>query len=728
MYEMERERERGRRPRRRDRVFEDDDEFRRRRSEPLAEDMQRMHIRELPRRDFMEESFAPPRERDEMVLRRSREERDSLSPEPFIPIDRDEMYMRPPPRRRHRPRGIDEDDLVFEERESRRGSRRHPRDLEEEFVVDERERHGDRRHRPERERDVDEELILEERGSRRDRRHRPMRVSEEDLIVESRERERDSHRRRRSEPQFEGDAFIVEQERRQRDRRPREFEEDEVIFEDREARRGSRRHPERRSEDDLLTEERERRQRRRRPARDIEEEEMFIRHKEREEPPLRRGWDSELDIRSRERRREFEEEAHHRPRSRPPRRVEVEEVTLDDAVPKRHRGPIERPEREFEDDDVIIRWKGKGPRPAGRPDDEELVLHERRERRRSVPSEDLERELRGHRREIREDIPLDGDTSIRSQFDPKSSARDLGDVEEEISIRQTKEKLPSRQPSPSLASIHVPPIHQDVFTHHRHIDHGKTVVDSSAKMSAHLKQAIRKILHLVCPVQNCDPREVVLMRLTFTIGRCPCLSSFLPHTNIQFRKMRGGRMSEENIVLKHRDSDESLAPEDSISPTSGPALDFHDPWDGPTKVTPRRRAKPLDDESELDFSHEIKDVPAMREVKEDIVIESTRAMDKAPKVTDDWSVVHTPPTEPIAMTGALDVVEVQPRQSPVDEVKVGRIAQQIKEPKETRNDRWTEIAKRLVVREAIEDMGFEYEETRTSYYIFSYLKPVCFVP
>ena len=186
-------------------------------------------------------------------------------------------------------------------------------------------------------------------------------------------------------------------------------------------------------------------------------------------------------------------------------------------------------------------------------------------------------------------------------------------------------------------------------------------------------------------------------------------------------------MSDESITLKHSDSEDSLAPEDSISPTSGPAVGFNDPWERETITATRRRPNPLEDESELAYS-ESRDAPSMHDVEKDITIESTRPVSKVPRGTDDWSVVHTPsPDELIEMTGALDVVEVKPQRASVAEAEIGRIAQQVTEPEETRNDRWTEIAKRLVVREAIEQMGFEYEETRTCYYIFSYLKPVCII-
>ncbi|KAJ5836864.1 hypothetical protein N7447_002890 [Penicillium robsamsonii] len=706
-YEMERERERHHKPRRRDRGYEEE-EYRRRRSEPLVEDMEHMHIRERPRRDFMEERFAPPRMRDDVVRMRTREEVDMVSPERSMRLDRDDVYMRPPePRRRPRPREVDEEELIFEERERRRGSQRHPREVDEDLIFEETERRGDRRHRPEREREVEDDFIDE----RRDRMHRPERVPEEDFMFEERVKERGSGRRRRPEPEFDEDEeLIIERERARGSRRhPREIEEEDLIIEDREMHRGSRRHPERRSEDDLLFEEREKRRRRRpereleedllvdergkpggrryRPEPEFEEEEMLIRRKEREEPPLRRGWDSELNIRSRERRLEFEEEeTYHRPRPRvrppPPQRVEVEEVVRD-APPGRRRGPIEFSDQESEDD-VLTRRKDKGPRPIDRVD-EEIITRERRDRRRSVPSEDLERELRGLRRDVRQQVPVNEELSMRAQADSKSRSRDLEEVREEISIRKTKDKLPSRQPSPSLDSIHVPPIHQDVFTHHRHLDHGYK--------DAHTPRA-----------RSPEPRS---RRGSFD------------EIDVHHRKTRGGRVSEENI-LKHRDSEESLTPEDSISPTSSPALDFTDPWEREAISAAHRRPKPLD-KSEL--AHGLKNTPSMRDVEEDIMIESTRIADTAPRGTDDWSVVHAPSQEEaIEMTGALDVVEVKPRHVPVDEVEVGRVAQHVTEPEETRNDRWTEISRKLIVREAIERMGFEYEETRASYYIFSYLK------
>lgn len=53
-----------------------------------------------------------------------------------------------------------------------------------------------------------------------------------------------------------------------------------------------------------------------------------------------------------------------------------------------------------------------------------------------------------------------------------------------------------------------------------------------------------------------------------------------------------------------------------------------------------------------------------------------------------------------------------------------RVARRYVGVKEKKERLWTEITKDLVVKEAIERMGFEYEETVTSYFIFSYLQYV----
>lgn len=203
-------------------------------------------------------------------------------------------------------------------------------------------------------------------------------------------------------------------------------------------------------------------------------------------------------------------------------------------------------------------------------------------------------------------------------------------------------------------------------------------------------------------------------------------------------------MSEEEIIFKHRDEEESL------SPTSGPSLEFSDPWKS-DRLASRRNRKPrsLDDDDSISSVAEGSDTPSRREVPrglaidEDEIEEGIKILKKkrskhrlplekiSKDTTDEWSVVHAPKEESIEMTGALEVVEVAPKGSLTEDLEIrGRVEQQV--VKERRDERWTEIAKGLVVREAIERLGYEFEETRTFFYIFSYLEQVsmllCFPP
>jgi hypothetical protein len=101
---------------------------------------------------------------------------------------------------------------------------------------------------------------------------------------------------------------------------------------------------------------------------------------------------------------------------------------------------------------------------------------------------------------------------------------------------------------------------------------------------------------------------------------------------------------------------------------------------------------------------------------------STRSLHKdIPDAVSEWSMVHAPKTEAVEMSGALNVVEVAPKGA-IDEEIGRKVAAQVSKPHH--DERWTEITKDLVVREAIERLGYEFEETRTFYYIFSYLEPV----
>lgn len=118
--------------------------------------------------------------------------------------------------------------------------------------------------------------------------------------------------------------------------------------------------------------------------------------------------------------------------------------------------------------------------------------------------------------------------------------------------------------------------------------------------------------------------------------------------------------------------------------------------------------------------------------EEEVIVHETRSAPRSrnrspiadPRVApDEWSMVHTPAKEEaVEMSGSLKVVEVAPKGATDKEVDRDRVGAQV--VKERRDERWTEITKDLVVREAIERLGYEFEETRLFYYIFSFMEPV----
>ncbi|KAJ5176927.1 uncharacterized protein N7482_002804 [Penicillium canariense] len=578
-FEVERERDRYPRSRRRERDLDGDVEYRRRRSMPPVEDLERMRIRERPPRDFVQESYAPPRDRGPLV-RRARDELDEPLPEP----EREDVRMRPA---------------------RRRGSLR-AREIEEEseLFIGERERHGSRRHR-----------------------------------------------------------------------RPRELEEDDMVV----------RHKERASEGDLR--------------------------------PMERVYEDER------------EEVYFRPSSGPRRKpsrreAEFEERIIDDREHERPRGSRHRGELKLEED-LVMQWKDR-PSPRAQEDDEEIRLREtRRRQRRSPPEPRYVRELPP--REPPGSWPADREDDeeeirIRSRMRSRSRRRGVEDEEEdlvirrevrdrdsgresaesdEVLLRKSKRRPPPREPSSSPEPIRAPPIHQDVITHHRHIDHG---------------------FDLARPPRAPSP-EISSTRTSFD------------ELDVRHRSKkgnRGSRKSEEDIIFKTRDEEES------VSPTSGPSLDFNNPWK-PDPAPSRRSHKPrsLDDESELliaSHTRSRRDLPRgldleEEETEEEIEIHKRRSKPRSivegisRETTDEWSVVHTPSKDDaIEMSGGLNVVEVAPKGALEEELDIrGRVEQQI--VKERQDERWTEITKDLVVRDAIERLGYEFEETRTFYYIFSYLEP-----
>jgi len=85
--------------------------------------------------------------------------------------------------------------------------------------------------------------------------------------------------------------------------------------------------------------------------------------------------------------------------------------------------------------------------------------------------------------------------------------------------------------------------------------------------------------------------------------------------------------------------------------------------------------------------------------------------------TSDWTIIDVPPgTRRIT----IDTTSQAPQQEEEEEIGWSR-NNGVRRSRGLSSELWTEITKDLVTREAIEDMGFQFEETDHFYYIFEYL-------
>ncbi|KAJ5099749.1 hypothetical protein N7532_006750 [Penicillium argentinense] len=760
--DFEYEHERYARPRRREREFEDDMEYRRRRSMPPVEEMEHLRIRERPPRDFVREGFTPPRERGPVAMRRSADD-------DFRPVERDEPY--PPSRRRHsyRPREMDDERYIVDERERRR--ERRPREFDEEQVIlEERERRRMRRPR-----DREEDLIAEDKGRRRRRRpsevgddgfiveereqHRerlPRVADEEELVIDERERRRgprprevdeeliiDDRERRRGPryDEFDERETIIDEKEKRRMRRPRTLDEEDLVIEakekrrsrcsrgvdeeelivdDRERRRGPR--PRGVEDEEFIIAERERREgRRHRPDRDIEED-LLAERRERETP---RGYESEDEYRSREKRFEHDRdeerlstpESRRRPRLRDPQLVE--EIIIDDRKRERpSRSGRHRRDPGF-NKEIIMRWKD---RPSPRELDEEERFRETARHRRSPPEHVLAPEApeppgtfpTGPEDVISEEDIMVEASKRRSRSRPRRTP-EIVEEADEIEVTKNKIVSPPREVSPE--PLRAPPIHEDVITHHRHINHGRQRVTVHVTFEAEAEQTSG----------HENPRSV-----RAPSPEIPSTRTSFDEVDVHHQSVKGSRSSEDDLVSKHREEDES------VSPTSGPSVEFSNPWDH-KDTSSRQGSRSVIDDTRASMASESfhtrgrRTMPRGVEVDdlEEEVVEvhekrntprSTAGLSK--NITDEISLADTPSKADSAeMSGALSVIEVAPKYAVEEELERDiKIGQQVE--KQHRDERWTEITKELVVREAIERLGYEFEETRMYYYVFSFLEQV----
>ena len=467
------------------------------------------------------------------------------------------------------------------------------------------------------------------------------------------------------------------------------------------------------------------------PVREKDREEIIIRRDESDRPPPRR---------EREREREREEIIIRRDESDlPPQRrqrdAEREEIIIRKDERDDRRGG---PPRETERDEIIIRRDEGGARSrydddvvsrrgggSGRGDREEIIIRRDEEDTRSryagraYDDYVLAPRPKSHERERsragRASSPSSHDDEVIIRRDTREGRDGRGREREEIIIRKhshSRSRSPSPVSLPEPPIIRAPPIHQEVITHHRHIDHGYEIAAT--------------------------PRLVVSRPPSPPMPPPPRARS---EERIEIKRSgeRNGRHFDEDIVIKRKDDGDdarSVAPPRSVR---GGEEDF-------AVAGPRRGYRDRD----RDFERDDRDEAEFYNAR---ALERSFPGEGYHGATRDWAIVDVPPgTRKVAMDGVgggrqeitwqkyngVRRSKFMPEGGSDEgygsevgrparpEAGGGEIGRRYGPRRDPTSGLWTEITKDLVVKEAITEAGYEFEETEDFYYVIAYLGYVSF--
>jgi hypothetical protein len=459
------------------------------------------------------------------------------------------------------------------------------------------------------------------------------------------------------------------------------------------------------------------------PERRIQREEIIVRNEpeiRREGPPPPRDYEREEII---VRRGDREPE---RSRPPPPREIERDEVI----IRRDERGGHPRYSSAYERDDLL----GRRPPPRDDYEREEIII--RRDRDDSPPAPryrgrddpyTLPRAVSHERERSRMGRTRAGsDTDeIIIRRDEREAGRNGREMErEEIIIRRHDSRSPSpastRAPSirpPPEQVINAPAIHQEVITHHRHVDHGYELA------LAPIPPPVRSLP----PSPPTPPREEE------------------ERIEIRRRGERNGRAYDEDIIIDRNQS--SSAP--PIRDRRDEELDRQSYYGAPAPI---RRPAPAPERW--------RDPRDARDIQEEAEYYNQRALERSfpgegyHGSTSDWAIVDVPPgTRRVRMDGAGGGAQEitwqryngvrrskfmpdgsdegygsevgRPAPAAATGGEIGRRYGGVKDP---RDGLWTEITKDLVVKEAITEAGYEFEETDDFFYIIAYLRYVSCTP
>jgi hypothetical protein len=466
------------------------------------------------------------------------------------------------------------------------------------------------------------------------------------------------------------------------------------------------------------------------PTRVREEIDINIRrdddHRVRSPPAKSEYARSEAPPRSEYHERDIEEIRFRRgPGDRPPaRNVEREEIDIDIR---------ERRGREQEEIDIRIREQERRGR-----EQEEIDIRIREQERRGREQEEIdirirERERPAPRQRSRSRGVLVGKKEeewiIRRQRSPSPPPPPRDHEREEIIIRRRERSVtpePPREPTPQPPSpppppepIVRPPIIQEIIHHHRHIDHG-------------IEPARQPTPPPPPPAPPSPPREDNL------------------EIEIHRSGTRNGKHFDEDIIIEQ------------------------DRQERPRSTRPPERQRSRSVATRRQRSPSPAPPPARRGYDDDVAAEAEYYMRRAASrgypgeaydgATKDWGLVDVPPgTERVRMDGkggGSQEISWQryngdrrskfqtgdriyegefgapnPRSPPpaplppppqtTEEIRITerRITEGTQKGR-TKDKMWTEVTKDLVIKEAIEEMGYEYEETEEFFYVIEYLRYV----
>jgi hypothetical protein len=309
--------------------------------------------------------------------------------------------------------------------------------------------------------------------------------------------------------------------------------------------------------------------------------------------------------------------------------------------------------------------------------------------------------------------------------------------------RERRPRSPSPSPPPPPQVIKGPIIEREVITHYRDIDHGMVSVRSPSPLPAPRRREKESDRHTDIDIYT-SRRETEV--------------DIHKHSHSHSRGRSPSRERVSRPIHRH---------DDSLS-VHADKRHLHVDIEARRSSSCHRRAhSEAPPHRHYDYDDEAREITSR--------IDARGRMGEARNgITKDWTIVDVPPgTERVRMDGAggasaevtwqkysgvrrskfipdrdestvvssstslserqddrrgsrlsVAIYDKDSREREVEVEKVSDRRVSIRKPSPTpqRSEMWTEITKDLVVREAIEDMGYEYEETEYFYYIMTYLK------